>query len=118
MVIKPHSQNCILPSKPESKMHEALNKLNIKFETEKLINYKFCVDFCIKEYNLIIYVDGCYWHARPSHCPNAKKPKSDNARIPYLTKCGYNVEIIWEHDIKAGIERIIDNICHKYNILI
>lgn len=26
-------------------------------------------------------------------------PKSDNARIPYLTKCGHKVKVIWEHDI-------------------
>jgi len=105
----------VLPSKPEKQIHDELLKENIEFETEKLINDKFCVDIFIPKYNLIIYIDGCYWHACPIHCPNAKKPNTDNARIPYLTKCGYNVEILWEHDIKAGSERLIKNICNKYN---
>lgn len=66
-------------------------------------------------YHSFLYIDACYWQACPIHCPNAKKPNSDDARIPYLTKCGYNVEILWEHDIKAGSERLIKNICNKYN---
>jgi G:T-mismatch repair DNA endonuclease (very short patch repair protein) len=106
----------VLPSKPESRVHEELTKLGIIFETEKLINNKFCVDVFVPQYNLIIYVDGCYWHACPTHCPNAKKPRTDNARVPYLTKCGYAVELIWEHDINKDIEKIIKNICLKYNI--
>ena len=78
----------------------------------------FCVDIFVPKYNLIIYIDGCYWHACPLHFPNAKKPNYDNARIPYLTKCGYNVEIIWEHDIKERLDEVIQNICLKYNIQI
>lgn len=110
------SRKVILPSKPEKIIHEELFNLNIAFETEKLINDKFCVDIFIPKYNLIIYIDGCYWHACPTHCPNAKKPNSDNARIPYLSKCGYNIEILWEHDIKCKAKELIDNICQKYNI--
>ena len=68
------------------------------------------------DYNLIIYIDGCYWHACPDHFPNGKKPNYDNARVPYLTKCGYNVEIIWEHDIKKRLNEVIQTICLKYNI--
>lgn len=106
----------ILPTKPEQAIHNELIKLGILFETEKLINDKFCVDVFVPKYNLIIYVDGCYWHACPIHCPNAKKPNYDNARVPYLTKCGYKVELIWEHDIKNDSEGIIKNICLKYDI--
>lgn len=108
----------VLPSKPEKAIHLELSALNINFETEKLINNKFCVDIFLPDYNLIIYIDGCYWHACPIHCPNAKKPNSDNARIPYLTKCGYNVEILWEHDINIDSESLIKNICMKYKIQI
>lgn len=107
----------VLPTKPELAIHNELLKLNIEFESEYLINKKFCVDVFVPDFNLIIYIDGCYWHACPIHHPTAKKPQTDNARIPYLTKCGYNVEIIWEHDIKNDVERVIKNICLKYNIL-
>lgn len=106
----------ILPTKPEKAIHNELIKLGIKFESEYVVNNKFCVDVFVPDYNLIIYIDGCYWHACPLHFPNNKKPNYDNARIPYLTKCGYNVEIIWEHDIKEHLDKVIKNICQKYNI--
>lgn len=112
------SKAVVLPTAPERAIHNELNKYGIKFTTETLINDKFCVDIYIPELNLIIYVDGCYWHACPIHCPNVLKNKRDNARLPYLTKCGYNVEIIWEHDIKDNVELVITNICHKYGIII
>lgn len=106
----------VLPTKPEQAIHAELSKLNLNFQTEYLINQKFCVDVFIPDHNLIIFIDGCYWHACPTHYPNNKKPNSDNARVPYLTKCGYKVEILWEHDIKSNPEELIRNICLKYNI--
>ena len=108
----------VLPTKPEKAIHDELSKLGIKFESEYLINKKFCVDVFVSDYNLIIYIDGCYWHACPTHYPNNKKPNSDNARIPYLSKCGFNVEIIWEHDINNSLDEVIKNLCQKYKIQI
>jgi DNA mismatch endonuclease (patch repair protein) len=108
----------VLPTKPEKAIHNELLKLNVEFHSEHLINNKFCVDVFVPKYNLIIYIDGCYWHACPIHFPNSTKPNYDNARVPYLTKCGYNVEIIWEHDIKERLAEVIKNICLKYNIQI
>jgi very-short-patch-repair endonuclease len=52
------------------------------------------------------------------NCPTAKKPSSNNARMPYLNKCGYNVEIIWEHDIKSRLDEVIEELCQKYNFQI
>jgi G:T-mismatch repair DNA endonuclease (very short patch repair protein) len=106
----------VLPTKPERAIHTELTKLGIGFESEYLINDKFCVDIFVAAFNLIIYIDGCYWHACSTHFPNAQKPRSDNARIPYLTKCGYNVEIIWEHDIEERLNEVMKNICLKYGI--
>jgi DNA mismatch endonuclease, patch repair protein len=106
----------ILPTIPEKLIHNELTKLGVKFESEYLINNKFCVDVFVPDHNLIIYIDGCYWHACPTHFPKARKPKNDNSRIPYLTKCEYNVEIIWEHDIKERLNEVMKNICLKYRI--
>ncbi len=118
MGAKRRSMAPVLPSKPEKIIHIELDKLNIFYETEKLINDKFCVDVFIPKYNLIIYIDGCYWHACPQHFPNAKKQKSDFSRIPYLTKCGFNVECLWEHDIYHNSMELIKSICIKYNIIV
>lgn len=67
----------------------------------------FCVDVFIPTLKLVIFVDGCYWHACPEHFPNNKHPNSDNARIPYLTKCGYKVALLWEHEIKADVAKCL-----------
>lgn len=115
--LQSRSRGIFIPTRPEKTLHVELHKLGILFETEVVINEKFCVDVLIPNHKLIIYVDGCYWHACPIHCPTARKYRSDNARIPYLTKCGYNVEIIWEHDIKSkAFPSIIVELCKKYNI--
>lgn len=113
---KQRSMAVVLPTKPERAIHDELSKLGIAFRSEHLINGKFCVDVFVPDYNLIIYIDGCYWHACPMHFPNARKPSYDNARVPYLTKCGYSVEIIWEHDIKDHLDEVMKSICQRYNI--
>lgn len=100
----------VLPTKPERIVHEELRRLGVSFLTEQSINGKFCVDVYIPSEKLIIFVDGCYWHACPEHCPSAKRPKQDAARIPYLTKCGYKVVILWEHEILEDVAKAMRNI--------
>jgi hypothetical protein len=43
---------------------------------------------------------------------DALKKKISDVR----TKCGFNVEIIWEHDIKDCLDKVIKSLCQKYNI--
>lgn len=89
----------VLPTKPERAVHEELRRLGVGFVTEHVIGH-YCVDIFVPSLNLIIFVDGCYWHACPVHHPTRSRPGSDNARIPYLSKCGYHVAIVWEHEIE------------------
>jgi G:T-mismatch repair DNA endonuclease (very short patch repair protein) len=70
----------------------------------------------IKERKLYERSHQCCWHACPIHFPNNKKRNNDNSRIPYLTKCGYKVEIIWEHDIMNRLEEVISSLCLKYDL--
>ena len=98
----------VLPSAPEKLIHEELRHRGVRFETEYAIAGKFCVDIYVPDLTLIIYVDGCYWHACPTHFPNAKRPRTDNARIPYLTKCGYKVILLWEHEINKNVSECVE----------
>ena len=93
------SRGPTLPTKLESALHQVLQEHDVEFLTEHPLGH-FCVDVYVPKHKLVIFTDGCYWHACPQHYPQAKKPRNDNARIPYLTKCGYKVVIIWEHEIK------------------
>ena len=97
----------VLPTKPEKLVHVELQRLGVQFLTEQVLADKFCVDIYIPDLNLVIYVDGCYWHACPIHFPSAPKPRSDKARIAYLTKCGYKVSTLWEHEINQNVRESV-----------
>lgn len=100
----------VLPTKPEKIVHEELERRGLVFLTEHVLGGKFCVDIFIPNLNLVVYVDGCYWHACPEHFPKAKRPSSDNSRIPYLTKCGFKVGILWEHEIKNNVRESLERL--------
>lgn len=61
------------------------------------LNNKFFVDFFVPDTNTIIEVDGCYWHG----CEQCGHPgrKNDRPRNAYIKACGYNLEIIKEHEL-------------------
>ena len=97
----------VLPTTPERAVHAELVRRGIGFLTEHQIG-RFCVDILVPNVNLVIFVDGCYWHACPAHHPTNRRPSSDASRVSYLTKCGYRVAIIWEHEIHADVMTALD----------
>src|SRR3990167_9033583 len=81
------------PTGLENKLFSILDKENIKYETQKLINGKFLVDAYIPSLNLIIEVDGKYWH-------NLDRIKNkDKAENAYLIACGFNLLRIKEDEL-------------------
>jgi G:T-mismatch repair DNA endonuclease (very short patch repair protein) len=61
-------------------------------------------DFVHRTRKEVLEVFGCYYHACPSHYPNAPMvPKTSPAfRESVYTANGYKMETIWEHDIKKS----------------
>lgn len=63
------------------------------------------------EPNIVVFVNGCFWHGCPRHwrCPKtnrkfwAEKIRRNAARqrsvIRKLRKDGWSVRVVWEHDI-------------------
>lgn len=96
----------VLPTKPELAVHQELKRRRIKFKAEVQIGV-YCVDVLVESKKTIIFIDGCFWHACPVHFPKRKKKRTDAARIPYLSKCGYKVVLLWEHEIKEDICRAV-----------
>ena len=96
-------------SKPQQIVDSILDKNNIKYEREKGIKY-YSIDNYLTDSNLMIEVQGDYWHVNPIKFQN-KINKLQYERIPKdkakhtYTKNQYGIEILylWESDIYNNI---------------
>lgn len=77
----------------EIRLYNELKRRKVEFIKQCSVNDRFVVDAYIPSLNLIIEVDGNYWHSKEK-CK--KKDKTENA---YLTTCGYKLLRISETDI-------------------
>ena len=67
------------------------------------------VDFYIPEKNLLLEINGCWWHCceQCGHADIDDKRQKDIKRQYFLRSQGYNVYSLWEHDLKiTGIETV------------
>lgn len=119
-------------SKTELRVQDILNTMGISYETNfpirKIENRKrgYYYDLYLKKYNLIIEVNGTYWHADPRYylpddIINYKKGirrakdkwEEDKKKIDTAKKRGYGILILWEADINGCREDIINIIKHE-----
>lgn len=84
------------PTNIEVIVYDHLVSSGIKFETQKVIDDKFCVDFYIPESKTVIEADGKYWHGLE------KTIKKDRAENAYLKSRGYNLIRLTENEIMDG----------------
>lgn len=88
-------------TKPELKTKAILDQFHVCYEFQAIIKPGFIVDFLIG--NVVLEVDGEYWHGHPRYEPLTPKQiwkrKNDAARDKYLNKCGYSVIRIWDSEI-------------------
>jgi DNA mismatch endonuclease (patch repair protein) len=89
-------------------------------------------DFVFSKYNLVVFVDGCFWHGCPKHSNMPvnnrafwkKKLASNKARdlrvSRVLRRTGWHVIRIWEHELNKApvrsIRRIVRGIDQKKEI--
>jgi len=89
-------------TKPECIFEEILINNNIQFEKQKWIK-RYKVDFYLPERNLIVEIQGCYFHGCEQCGHNSEKQlqarDNDNSRKLNLEKLGYQVKFIWEHEL-------------------
>jgi DNA mismatch endonuclease, patch repair protein len=115
----------------EGRVEVALKKARIRGWKKHPKDIAGCPDFYFPKARLVIFVDGCFWHA----CPKCGRLPSSNAKywIPkldanrrrdnrtrrQLQAQGFHVIRIWEHEVKDAswlvrVERMIDK--HDRNI--
>lgn len=106
-----------LKSKPHINFRNILEKLNISFKEEYVVD-AWSFDFYLIDYNIYIEVDGDYFHSNPIKYPNG--PKTNTQKINWyrdLKKNKYckekNMILIrfWEYDIINNPELIEEVIC-------
>lgn len=110
-------------SKKEKEILSILKKLGLNVKNSYRVDTKIC-DIYIPEFNLIIEYFGDYWHCNPLKYTEDyfNKNKSmtakeiweyDSKKIDLIKNYGYNLEVIWEHDLKND-NKLINQIIEKY----
>ena len=100
----------------EQKMASMLDVLNIEYYSQFFITNNtdtFAYDFKLKNCNLLIEVDGDYYHSNPIFYtkPKTKTQKinhyRDKKKNEFCESNGYNLIRIWENDIINNKENLI-----------
>lgn len=98
-------------TEPERVFFDMMKELEVVVETQKVIGNKI-FDFYIPSKNMIIEVDGDYWHANPliyqSEDLNkiqSRNVKNDKFKDILATGNGFLIERVWEYDLKNNYEQ-------------
>lgn len=92
-------------SKPEHVIAAILDELQIQYIRQHPIfniDDAYPCDFYIRKYNLIIEVDGIYWHNFPHGT------EKDQRRNIQLVNAGYNLLRIWETEVVNAKNTIVN----------
>lgn len=95
---------------PEIKLRKILFDKNINFISSFPLKNKI-YDFYIPDKNLLIEVDGIYWHSKDKVNLNhtqIKNIENDNIKNRLAKEMGYNLLRVWENDIKNVPEYICE----------
>ena len=102
-------------TKPEQVVRSWLHKNGYRFRIHRA-DLPGKPDIVLKKFNLIIFVNGCYWHRHPG-CRYTTYPATnvefwtqkfqgnvlrDYRNINSLEHMGWNVLVIWECEVKDG----------------
>jgi very-short-patch-repair endonuclease len=125
-------------SKIESLICNALSDYKIDFIQQMIIRYgkghsrkHYLYDIYIKKYNLIIEINGDFWHANPNKYKETDKLNlpsgmitakeiwnKDSEKKSMAIEYGYNIIEIWESEIKLkNNEQLIKMVYEKYRDL-
>jgi len=94
----------------EQKIEQQLIELNIEHKYNKILHMKYQYDFIIGE-NILLEVQGDYWHANPLIYGENKillnerqnyKTNRDLEKKKYAEDNGFKIYYIWETDINNG----------------
>jgi G:T-mismatch repair DNA endonuclease (very short patch repair protein) len=111
-------------SKKEKELCIILKNMGYQVISSLRVDTKTC-DIFIPKLNLIIEYFGDYWHCNPNKYNaeyfNVKKGLTakeiwdyDNTKLELIKNYGYNLEVIWETELKLNNDKLL-NIINKYD---
>jgi hypothetical protein len=114
----------VIRSKKEKEIIKEIKNLGYQVNHSLKIGTKIC-DVYIPKLNLIIEYNGDYWHCNPKkykedyyHQIKGKTAKElweyDKDKIDLIKNSGYNLEIVWESDLKND-RTLIYKLIKKYD---
>lgn len=121
------TKNSLVKSTPQQTIDDLLDKMGINYDSEFECEY-YLIDEYLRDYNLMIEVQGDFWHGSPElkdRKPNTRGMKSnikkDKSKHTYI-KNTYGIEILylWEKDVNENIklcEDLIDLYINKNGVL-
>lgn len=109
-------------TKPEIALRSALHRRGHRYRKDLLLRFpdgKARPDIAFTRLRLAVFLDGCYWHACPIHGRRpavndwywgpklARNAERDREADALLTRHGWRVTRIWEHEAMTdAVERI------------
>jgi len=100
------------PNQLEKLVYSSLDKIGIGYKKQAPLFDKFVVDILIPQIPLVIEVFGRYWHEKP------QVRKKDFSKKKYLEKCGYEVEELWDYEIKEhGPISLLKKVLGKHGLI-
>jgi hypothetical protein len=100
-------------SKLEFKFEGLLTGLDVEYTHSYYIpSIKKIYDFYIPSYNILIEVDGDFWHCNPKSFPNPTcktqeiNLENDQYKNQWALENGYALIRFWEHDINNNIKEV------------
>lgn len=109
----PNAWSCVI-SKPELLVISWIRDANYEIDTQYQL-HKFLYDAHVKNTNILIEVNGDYWHCNPKVYVNGpindlqkSHMRRDFAKKGFAIKAGYYLITLWEKNIKENPEKTRD----------
>lgn len=107
------------PTGPEIRLGEILKELNVYHFSQKIIKDKI-FDYYVPKVNLIIEVDGDYWHGYNKEYSELneiqkRSVRNDKEKDILAKGLGYDIIRFWEHDIFDNPDFVKSEIIKKIN---
>ncbi|MEV3928625.1 very short patch repair endonuclease [Streptomyces sp. NPDC049944] len=99
---------------PEVTLRKAVHRLGLRFRLQRRVAPRCTADFVLPRYRVAVFVDGCFWHGCPEHCPDefrgpnaalwqqkiAANRERDRRNTAEAAAAGWTVVRVWECEIR------------------